>query len=91
MRITSLMRASSPGVLPIVRCRMYWGKTATVRGLVTKDDGTPAAGVTLTLFRQFADPGHGRAAVLLANRGTYSGWILEPGAWPDLCAAIVGP
>ena len=37
----------------------------------------------------FADPGHGRAAVLLANRGTYSGWILEPGAWPDLCAAIV--
>jgi hypothetical protein len=40
----------------IVRCRMYWGKTATVRGLVTKDDGTPAAGVTLTLFRQFADP-----------------------------------
>ena len=40
----------------IVRCRMYWGKTATVRGLVMKDDGTPAAGVTLTLFRQFADP-----------------------------------
>jgi CubicO group peptidase (beta-lactamase class C family) len=39
----------------------------------------------------FADPGHGRAAVLLANRGTYSGWILEPGAWPDLCAAIVRP
>ena len=35
---------------------MYWGKTATVRGLVMKDDGTPAAGVTLTLFRQFADP-----------------------------------
>ena len=40
----------------IVRCRMYWGKTATVRGLVTRDDGAPAAGVTLTLFRQFADP-----------------------------------
>jgi CubicO group peptidase (beta-lactamase class C family) len=37
----------------------------------------------------FADPGRGRAAVLLANRGTYSGWILEPGAWPDVCAAIV--
>ena len=40
----------------IVRCRMYWGKTATVRGLVTRDDGAPAAGVTLTLYRQFADP-----------------------------------
>ena len=34
-------------------------------------------------------PGTGVAAVLLANRGTYCGWILEPGAWPDLCAAIV--
>jgi CubicO group peptidase (beta-lactamase class C family) len=37
----------------------------------------------------FADPDHGVAAALLANRGTYAGWMLEPGAWPDVCAAIV--
>jgi len=37
----------------------------------------------------FVDPEHGVAAALLANRGTYSGWMLEPGAWPDLCTALV--
>jgi hypothetical protein len=26
---------------------------------------------------------------VLANRGTYSGWMLRPGAWPDLVAALV--
>lgn len=37
----------------------------------------------------FADPQAGMAAVLLANRGTYSRWMLEPDGWPDLCAAIL--
>lgn len=37
----------------------------------------------------FADPTTGRAGVILANRGTYSRWMLEPGAWPDLVAAMV--
>jgi CubicO group peptidase (beta-lactamase class C family) len=37
----------------------------------------------------FVDPAHRVAAALLANRGTYSGWMLQPGGWPDLCAAIV--
>jgi CubicO group peptidase (beta-lactamase class C family) len=37
----------------------------------------------------FADPGHGVAAALLCNRGTYSGWMMTPGAWPDIVAAIV--
>jgi beta-lactamase class C len=36
----------------------------------------------------FADPETGVAAVLLANRGTYSRWMLEPGAWPAFCAAV---
>ena len=35
------------------------------------------------------DPEHDLRAVLLANRGTYSGWMLEPGGWPDICAALV--
>jgi CubicO group peptidase (beta-lactamase class C family) len=38
----------------------------------------------------FVDPGHGIAAAVLANRGTYSGWMLRPGCWPDVVAALVG-
>ncbi len=37
----------------------------------------------------FVDPAARVGAVLLANRGTYARWMLEPGGWPDLCAAIV--
>ena len=37
----------------------------------------------------FADPASGTAAVILANRGTYTRWMLEPGGWPDICAALV--
>ena len=36
----------------------------------------------------FADPATGTAAVILANRGTYTRWMLEPGGWPDICAAL---
>ena len=35
------------------------------------------------------DPARDLTAVVLANRGTYSGWMLEPGGWPDICAALV--
>ena len=34
------------------------------------------------------DPARDLSAVVLANRGTYSGWMLEPGGWPDICAAF---
>jgi CubicO group peptidase (beta-lactamase class C family) len=37
----------------------------------------------------FADPVHGIAAALLCNRGTYSGWMLTAGAWPDIVSAIL--
>ncbi len=37
----------------------------------------------------FGDPATGRAGVVLANRGTYSRWMLEAGAWPDIVAAMV--
>ena len=37
----------------------------------------------------FADPASGTAAVILANRGPYTRWMLEPGGWPDICAALV--
>lgn len=34
------------------------------------------------------DPERDLRAVVLANRGTYGGWMLEPGGWPDICAAL---
>ena len=37
----------------------------------------------------FADPATGTAAVIFATRGTYTRWMLEPGGWPDICAALV--
>lgn len=37
----------------------------------------------------FVDPDLGLAAALLCNRGTYSGWMLAPGGWPEIVAAIV--
>jgi CubicO group peptidase (beta-lactamase class C family) len=43
-------------------------------------------GVSGTLA--FGDPATGACGVILAARGTYSGWMLEPGGWPDICAAI---
>ncbi len=27
--------------------------------------------------------------VCLANRSTYSGWMMRPGGWPDLCDAVL--
>lgn len=38
----------------------------------------------------FHDPARDVQAVMLANRGTYGRWMLEPGGWPDICAALVG-
>ncbi len=35
------------------------------------------------------DPQRDLVAVVLANRGTYSRWMLEPGGWGDICAALV--
>jgi CubicO group peptidase (beta-lactamase class C family) len=37
----------------------------------------------------FADPAAGVGLVCLADRGTYSGWMMRPGGWPDLCDAVL--
>ena len=37
----------------------------------------------------WADPVARVGLVCLANRGTYSGWMMEPGGWPDLSAAVL--
>lgn len=59
----------------------HWTGTALSASAITHF----GASGTLALFDPVADV----AAVVLANRGTYSGWMLEPGGWPDLCAALV--
>ena len=37
----------------------------------------------------WADPVARVGLVCLANRGTYSGWMMQPGGWPDLSDAVV--
>jgi CubicO group peptidase (beta-lactamase class C family) len=37
----------------------------------------------------WADPEAGVGLVCLANRGTYSGWMMRPGRWPDLSDRVV--
>jgi CubicO group peptidase (beta-lactamase class C family) len=39
----------------------------------------------------FVDPEHDVAACLLANRGTYGGWMRGPGGWAEIVAAILAP
>jgi hypothetical protein len=38
----------------------------------------------------WADPTRRRGLVCLANRSTYSGWMMRPGRWLDLTAAVAG-
>ena len=37
----------------------------------------------------WADPVAGVGLVCLANRGTYSGWMMRPGGWADLSDAVL--
>jgi len=37
----------------------------------------------------WADPAAGRGLACLANRSTYSGWMMRPGRWADLTAAVL--
>ena len=37
----------------------------------------------------WADPVAGVGLVCLANRGTYSGWMMRPGRWGDLSDRVL--
>jgi CubicO group peptidase (beta-lactamase class C family) len=37
----------------------------------------------------WADPVANRGLVCLANRSTYSGWMMRPGRWADLTAQVL--
>ena len=79
---------------------MEWERCDWGAGFELRSDKTPhwtGTALSATAFTHFgasgtlafADPATGTAAVILANRGTYTRWMMEPGGWPDICAALV--
>jgi CubicO group peptidase (beta-lactamase class C family) len=72
-----------------------WGLGLNVRG--TGDPhwcGDAVSPATLSHFGasgtlMWADPVAGRGLVCLANRSTYSGWMMRPGRWADLSAQVL--
>ena len=79
---------------------MEWERCDWGAGFELRSDKTPhwtGTALSATAFPHFgasgtlafADPATGTAAVILANRGTYTRWMMEPGGWPDICAALV--
>jgi len=94
-----LARVQWPGIegglesYPKMHCP-DWGLGVNIRGHGDPhwcgDAVSPATlshfGASGTLM--WADPGRGRGLVCLANRSTYSGWMMRPGRWPDLTAAV---
>ena len=72
-----------------------WGLGLNVRG--TGDPhwcGDAVSPATLSHFGasgtlMWADPAAGRGLVCLANRSTYSGWMMRPGRWADLTAQVL--
>lgn len=96
-----LLSASQVGSLPGgVGDFMEWERCDWGAGFELRADksphwtGTALSAEAFTHFGAsgtlaFADPATGTAAVILANRGTYTRWMLEPGGWPDICAALV--
>ena len=97
----ALMSTNQAGDLPGgVGEFMEWDRCDWGAGFEIRDSKTPhwtgaaLSPATFTHFGAsgtlaFADPATRTAAVVLANRGTYTRWMLEPGCWPDICAAIV--
>ena len=63
------------------------GKTPHWTGSTLSPRSATHFGASGTLA--FIDPERDVQAVVLANRGTYSRWMLEAGGWPDICAALV--
>ncbi len=97
----ALLSTNRAGALPCgVGEFMEWERCDWGAGFELRSDKSPhwtRAALSAEAFTHFgasgtlasADPATGTAAVILANRGTYTRWMLEPGGWPDICAALV--
>jgi CubicO group peptidase (beta-lactamase class C family) len=79
---------------------LTWPRAAWSLGLDVRDEKAPhwagsrTSPATLSHFGAagtlvWADPRAGTGLVVLANRGTYSGWPMRPGRWPDLSDAVL--
>lgn len=72
-----------------------WGLGCDIRdGKDGHWSGTRTSPATLSHFGaagtlMWADPEAGVGLVCLANRGTYSGWMMRPGRWPDLSDRVI--
>lgn len=89
-----------PGLAGGVESFMTWPVADWALGCDVRDakaphwTGTRTSAPTLSHFGAsgtifFADPVAGVGLVCLGTRGTYSGWMMKPGHWPDLCDAVL--
>jgi CubicO group peptidase (beta-lactamase class C family) len=89
-----------PGLAGGIESFMTWERADWGLGCDIRDakqphwTGTRASPATLSHFGasgtlMWADPVAGVGLVCLANRGTYSGWMMRPGRWPDLSDGVL--
>lgn len=95
-----MARVQYPGLAGGIESFMTWERADWGLGPEIRDDkdphwtGTRTSPGTLSHFGasgtvMWADPAAGVGLVCLANRGTYSGWMLRPGRWPDLSGRVI--
>jgi CubicO group peptidase (beta-lactamase class C family) len=95
-----MARVQFPGLAGGIESFMTWDVADWGLGCDIRDAKTPhwlssaCSPATLSHFGaagtlMWADPVARVGLVCLANRGTYSGWMMEPGGWPDLCDAVL--
>ncbi len=96
-----MARVQYPGLAGGIESFMTWERADWGLGPEIRDGkdphwtGTRTSPDTLSHFGasgtvMWADPAAGVGLVCLANRGTYSGWMLRPGRWPDLSGRVIG-
>ena len=89
-----------PGLAGGIESFMTWERADWALGCDIRDAkhphwaGTRTSPATLSHFGasgtlMWADPVAQVGLVCLANRGTYSGWMMRPGRWPDLSDRVL--
>jgi CubicO group peptidase (beta-lactamase class C family) len=95
-----MARAQFPGIPGGIESFQTWDVADWGLGCDIRDAKSPhwlppaCSPATLSHFGaagtlMWADPEAGVGLVCLANRGTYSGWMMRPGGWPDLSDAVL--
>jgi CubicO group peptidase (beta-lactamase class C family) len=95
-----LAQVQYPGLPGGIESFMTWERADWGLGCDIRDakqphwTGTRTSAATLSHFGasgtlMWADPGARAGLVCLASRGTYSGWMMRPGRWPDLSDRVL--